>query len=287
MFYEATYNPGFASIFATVDICALIPKDQAHVCILEEPEHLNWMRVVQDKELPSTSTNALTEEAKQSDTVQESNPTTDTSSPPSDTVTTAADATVNKRIEMNQLGWQAKFDFVVGILHTNYDAYVRQYGMGAAFLAASALHALSAMCIRAYCHKVIRLSDTLPALDSSKEVTCNVHGVLSEFLQAPSAVEEEPNDPALASIYFIGKLVRRGRVVVSCGHHFESQSLIHGSPFLLFFLHCRFGPRGLINCWKFKNCTRVRMEPTLPWIFMVLVPTIKQFNERFSDAREF
>lgn len=130
-------------------------------------------------------------------------------------------------VETIQLGWQAKFNYVVGILHTNYDAYVRQYGMGTAFLAASALHALSAMCTRAYCHRVIRLSDTLPTLDPSKEITCNVHGVLMEFLQDPplpastsseqvagfaSTAEDDNdganNDPSLSPIYFIGKLVR-------------------------------------------------------------------------------
>ena len=230
-FYEATYNPSFASIFATVDICAIVPKEHAHVCILEEPEHLNWMRVVQD-DVGEGETLSEQDDGNP----QEMEPTTATDTTTitssSTTATSPIAMTASDVVEMNQLGWQAKFDFVVGILHTNYDAYVRQYGMGAAFLAASALHALSALCTRAYCHRVIRLSETLPALDASKEVTCNVHGVLTEFLQDPTSPPttgsdntspptelsqdtkngdengDDNNDPDLASIYFIGKLVR-------------------------------------------------------------------------------
>lgn len=164
-FYNATYNKAFGSIFSTVDICALVPDEEADVCILEEPEHMNWMRVVDETE----------------------------------------DMSPTQR-EVAQLGWAVKFKHVVGIIHTNYDAYVRQYGMGAAFLAGSALQALSAMVTRAYCHKVIRLSDALPTLDKPKEVTSNVHGVRSEFLEPPQDCPDN-NDTTLASIYFIGKLI--------------------------------------------------------------------------------
>lgn len=44
LFYEAGYNEGFGSIFPSVDICSLIPDEEADVAILEEPEHLNWLR---------------------------------------------------------------------------------------------------------------------------------------------------------------------------------------------------------------------------------------------------
>jgi len=236
-FYEATYNPSFASIFPTVDICALVPKEHAHVCILEEPEHLNWMRIVSE-EMDPTKVNNNNEKNEKGETKPKKTTPTKENSTQTDagTSTTGNPNTPTKLdlIEINKLGWQAKFDFVVGILHTNYDAYVRQYGMGAAFLAASALQALSTLCTRAYCHKVIRLSDTLPALNTSKEVTCNVHGVMTEFLQAPppsiaalSEDEEDENsvtqkesdqacsdkkddqeeDKDLSPIYFIGKLV--------------------------------------------------------------------------------
>lgn len=43
-FYPARYHHFAQSIFALGDICDLIPNDQTDVCILEEPEHLNWYR---------------------------------------------------------------------------------------------------------------------------------------------------------------------------------------------------------------------------------------------------
>jgi hypothetical protein len=169
-FYPATYHAKFGSIFATVDICALVPDEEADVAILEEPEHLTWFRVpppIDDKTLEESARDKI------------------------------------------ELGWAAKFNHVVGILHTNYSAYVNQYGMGPSFIAASALDALSTMVVRAYCHKLIRLSATLPELDKTKEVTCNVHGVRSEFFDAPddSTTTEGTTDEQPSPIYFIGKLI--------------------------------------------------------------------------------
>ena len=43
-FYPARYHKKYNSIFALGDICDLIPDESADVCILEEPEHLNWYR---------------------------------------------------------------------------------------------------------------------------------------------------------------------------------------------------------------------------------------------------
>lgn len=42
--YSASYHKFYNSIFALGDICDLIPEEDADVCILEEPEHLNWYR---------------------------------------------------------------------------------------------------------------------------------------------------------------------------------------------------------------------------------------------------
>ena len=36
------FHDEFHSIFPMGDISALIPDDEADVCVLEEPEHLNW-----------------------------------------------------------------------------------------------------------------------------------------------------------------------------------------------------------------------------------------------------
>ncbi|KAL7541603.1 hypothetical protein ACHAXR_011067 [Thalassiosira sp. AJA248-18] len=44
VFYPARYHKFYNSIFALGDICDLIPNETADVCILEEPEHLNWYR---------------------------------------------------------------------------------------------------------------------------------------------------------------------------------------------------------------------------------------------------
>ena len=201
-FYNATYNGSFGSIFATVDICALIPDEEADVCILEEPEHMNWMRVVDEDKGESTSPSASPSTSTRTAEQEQEQP-VDSSIEKKETLS---------RSEIAKLGWAVKFTHVVGIIHTNYDAYVRQYGMGAAFLAASALHALSALVTRAYCHKVIRLSDTLPSLDKTKEVTCNVHGVRQEFLEQPQP-NQEHGDESLNAIYFIGKLVRMLRCI--------------------------------------------------------------------------
>lgn len=164
-FYPAFYHDMFGSIFATVDICSLIPDDEADVAILEEPEHLTWFRV-----LPNV------DESAEKD-VQD------------------------KAI----LGWTGKFSYVVGILHTNYSAYMRQYGLGASIVTASALQYLSSIVVRAYTHRLIRLSGTLNELDKAKEVTCNVHGVRTEFFEPPNVNEEDDFEPQ--PIYFIGKVI--------------------------------------------------------------------------------
>ena len=185
-FYPALYHDLFGSIFATVDICSIIPQDEADIAILEEPEHLTWFRSL--PKLPETTEETEVEEDKK---------------------------TKKEMEEKAIVGWTAKFKYVVGILHTNYSAYMRQYGLGASLVTASALQALSSVVVRAYTHRLIRLSDTLPEYDKSKEITCNVHGVRSEFFDPPDKSDkqtepnnedgEEPFEPQ--PIYFIGKVI--------------------------------------------------------------------------------
>ena len=113
-----------------------------------------------------------------------------------------------------KLGWKHCFRFVVGIVHTNYEAYARQYGVGASLIGAPAIGAMSALTIRAHCHQVIKLSDTLPSFAPGKEVTCNVHGVRREFMEGVNLEvvcgrkknSEEAGEEA-SQVYFIGKLV--------------------------------------------------------------------------------
>ena len=52
-FYSARYHDEYHSIFPMGDVSALIPDDEADVCVLEEPEHLNWYRA------PFTTTGAM------------------------------------------------------------------------------------------------------------------------------------------------------------------------------------------------------------------------------------
>lgn len=43
-FYTGTYHDEYHSIFPMGDLSALIPDDEADICVLEEPEHLNWYK---------------------------------------------------------------------------------------------------------------------------------------------------------------------------------------------------------------------------------------------------
>ena len=76
--------------------------------------------------------------------------------------------------------------------------------------------------VRAYCHKVIKLSDALQSFAVEKETTSNVHGVRSNFWQeglhraevATTKPSARNNNPGISSstnattqVYFIGKLL--------------------------------------------------------------------------------
>lgn len=246
MFYPAAYHEAFGSIFPSIDICSMIPNEEADVAILEEPEHLNWFRVPEElakKEVSgddvenSTPVDEVSNEEKNSDneTKEEAEDTSENVEAKDDTTGSGEngetsdavpagtkDALDNGDIKGNvgretqdeikeevnkvkaELGWAHKFRHVVGILHTNYSAYMTQYAVGTSFIAAPAISMLSSIVVRAYCHRVIRLSATLPSLAPNKEVTCNVHGVRSEFLlpALPTNDDEKPS-----AVYFIGKLI--------------------------------------------------------------------------------
>jgi hypothetical protein len=191
LFYSAVYQKSFGSIFPTVDICSLIPDNEADVAILDEPEHLNWFRAQPpDKE-------------EKDEVVQEMKAEGDSHANDDESTKSIAQAMKRKKAEY---GWAFKFRHVVGILHTNYSAYMNQYAIGTSIIAAPAIGMLSSIVVRAYCHRVIRLSAVLPTLAPSKEVTCNVHGVRAEFLQ-PAGPREDADEALPASIYFIGKIM--------------------------------------------------------------------------------
>ena len=42
VYLSYSFHDEFHSIFPMGDITELIPDEEADVCVLEEPEHLNW-----------------------------------------------------------------------------------------------------------------------------------------------------------------------------------------------------------------------------------------------------
>jgi len=181
-FYPAAYQKKFGSILAKTDICSLSPSDEADIAIMEEPEHLTWL--------------ALPQYEKYSNNKKSKNLTGhDDFLPTSD------------------IGWMQKFNHVVGIIHTNYPAYMRSYGVrGSRTLAAKTILGLSILVCRSYCHKIIKLSSTLPILASYKECVSNVHGVRSDFQSAPDEKDKEFQEEIDGTggdvkAYFIGKII--------------------------------------------------------------------------------
>lgn len=155
VFYNARYHAGLGSVFAMGDIIEQLPSDELDVCILEEPEHMNWYRA------PGK-------------------------------------------------GWTKRYNYVLGIIHTNYDQYATQHYSG--LWTAPAIRLMSSAMVRAYCHKVIKLSDVLQPFAPEREITRNVHGVRKEFIQQGRVQWE--NETYLGEdaqqegqIYFIGKLL--------------------------------------------------------------------------------
>jgi hypothetical protein len=228
IWYPAFYVEGFGSIFPKVDLCNFIPSELVDVAILEEPEHLNWFRM---PTATTTSTATITttpgdhcnNDANQSSSLEYStNDDVDDAVDDEDyyddasitlnNLNTASDGDVGdhqkqqQKQQLTKLGWTHRFNFVVGIVHTNYEEYARQYGIGASLIAAPAIGALSALTMRAHCHQVIKLSNTLPSFAPGKERTCNVHGVRREFLEE-STTSANGSDDETSPVYFIGKLV--------------------------------------------------------------------------------
>lgn len=66
LFYPALYHDMFGSIFATVDVCSIVPQEEADIAILEEPEHLTWFRCLPPKLEESDHSSPNVEEDKES-----------------------------------------------------------------------------------------------------------------------------------------------------------------------------------------------------------------------------
>ncbi|KAJ8754593.1 hypothetical protein K2173_010199 [Erythroxylum novogranatense] len=102
--------------------------------------------------------------------------------------------------------WTDKFNYVVGVVHTNYLEYIKREKNGA--LQAFFVKHINNWVTRAYCHKVLRLSAATQ--DLPKSVICNVHGVNPIFLKIGEkvAAERELGQQAFSKgAYFLGKMV--------------------------------------------------------------------------------
>ena len=121
--------------------------------------------------------------------------------------------------------WTDKFAHVVGVVHTNYLEYARREENGG--VKEAVLRFVNSWVVRAYCHKVVKLSDAVQQLPRAQ--TCFVHGVSPRFLsigeqraqrfhaqqtrdtqppgaeQAGEAGQEEGEKDK--GVYFIGKVV--------------------------------------------------------------------------------
>ncbi len=128
--------------------------------------------------------------------------------------------------------WTDKFSHVVGVVHTNYLEYARREENGG--VKEAVLRFVNSWVVRAYCHKVVKLSDAVQALPRAQ--TCFVHGVSPGFLAigakraaaaaaaqadalaalggglatplpAPLSLAAAATPPSGKGVYFIGKVV--------------------------------------------------------------------------------
>ncbi|CAM9002623.1 unnamed protein product [Rhodiola kirilowii] len=102
--------------------------------------------------------------------------------------------------------WKKKFRLVIGIVHTNYLAYVKREKNGR--LQAFLLKYINKWVVDIYCHKVIRLSAATQ--DLPRSIICNVHGVNPRFLEIGQKKREQQENGEKAftkGAYYIGKMV--------------------------------------------------------------------------------
>jgi digalactosyldiacylglycerol synthase len=67
-------------------------------------------------------------------------------------------------------------------------------------VASAFMYGVSAWMVKAYCHKLIKLSPVLQTYAQEKEVVSNIHGIRTEFLQVAKPTNQ-------GGIYFLGKLL--------------------------------------------------------------------------------
>mmetsp|Transcript_17970 Transcript_17970/g.26930 ORF Transcript_17970/g.26930 Transcript_17970/m.26930 type:complete len:684 (-) Transcript_17970:297-2348(-) len=98
--------------------------------------------------------------------------------------------------------WRARFNHVVGVMHTNYLAYTQTYTGG--YYKKYVLYILNRWMVPAHCDKVIKLSGVLQRYSTYKDMVENVHGVRNEFLKIG---EQSKKRSFKKNFYFIGKML--------------------------------------------------------------------------------
>jgi len=101
--------------------------------------------------------------------------------------------------------WNNKFQYVVGIVHTNYLDYVSREEGGN--IKKKIVKSINSLVCRAYCDKVIKLSGAVQHLPKSE--ICNVHGVSPKFLESPPKGVDQDTEVDQSKfkkgVYFMGK----------------------------------------------------------------------------------
>ncbi len=111
-----------------------------------------------------------------------------------------------------------KFSHVVGIMHTNYVAYLKGDVKSILFAPIAAL--FCSLITRFHCDRIVKLSGTLQTFAKEKECVMNVHGIRQDFLdegkrRAEAQVRAQEvgqghqylDDDSSEQIYYIGKLL--------------------------------------------------------------------------------
>lgn len=148
--------------------------------------------------------------------------------------------------------WTKKFNHVVGIVHTNYKAYV---GIMAPFVSE-----MSTLVVRAYCHKLIKLSAVLQTFSPDKDVVSNVNGVRSEFI-----VEGERRGAALTK--------------KETKHETGAEATQTATDAFTMWERC-YGQKVWISFCIFRNTTRRLWETTLPLMFLEMDQSMRRSSER-------
>ncbi len=102
--------------------------------------------------------------------------------------------------------WTTSFKHVVGIMHTNYQAYALKAHLSG-LVVSPFLGNLSSLLTRVHCHKIVKLSDTLQTYAAEKECVNNVHGIRKDFLDEGNRRASDNNQNSPNGVYFIGKLL--------------------------------------------------------------------------------